>query len=123
MLTREKLNKDYKLLQSSDFTQVFHNPIKKNGISYDEYIITDKELNILTSIKFQMGNFKEKGVNGVLMENLLNICVNQLECFQDSNLACKDNEKALANLEEALIHLGNRQKDRIKRKVYGTTKI
>ena len=72
-------------------------------------------------IKFQKGPVAENGVNGIFMEDLLQICRHRLQCFQAGNFACRENELALTKIEEALHWLDHRTKDRQARGVEGTT--
>jgi len=72
-------------------------------------------------VKFQKGPVAENGVNGIFMEDLLQICRHRLQCFQAGDFACRENELALTKIEEALHWLDHRTKDRQARGVEGTT--
>lgn len=72
-------------------------------------------------VKFQKGPVAENGVNGIFMEDLLQICRHRLQCFQAGNFACRENALALTKIEEALHWLDHRTKDRQARNVEGTT--
>jgi hypothetical protein len=76
----------------------------------------------LTGIHFQTGAVKEHGLNGVFMEDLISVCINRLENFQDSKFECKENEKAIKSLYDALFSLNERTKIRKARGVEGTMK-
>ena len=69
-------------------------------------------------IKFQMGNPKETGVNGVTNESLLVILINRLEHL-NSRFRCDENEDAIASMKSALESLESRTKARINRGVEG----
>lgn len=82
-----------------------------------------KVLNILGSINFQNGPIKEAGVNGIMQEDLIAICIDRLQGFQSGQYACRENAIALTKLEEALMWLRKRTQDREDRGVEGTHKI
>ena len=75
----------------------------------------------LTEIHFQEGPIKEVGINGVCNEDLIAMVIARLEGFQDSPYRCRDNEKAIEKLEEAMMWLGKRTRGRINRGVEGTS--
>ena len=74
----------------------------------------------LCEIHFQEGPIKECGVNGVCNEDLLNIVIDRLEHFQDSEFKCRENAMAITKLEEALLWLRKRTMSREQRGVEGT---
>ena len=75
---------------------------------------------ILGVIHFQEGPIKECGVNGVCNEDLLNIVIDRLEHFQNSEFSCRENAMAITKLEEALLWLRKRTMAREQRGVEGT---
>lgn len=75
---------------------------------------------ILCGIHFQEGPIKECGVNGVCNEDLLNIVIDRLEHFQNSEFSCRENAMAITKLEEALLWLRKRTMAREQRGVEGT---
>lgn len=70
-------------------------------------------------IIFQNGPVKEKGVNGIHEEDLINIIIDRLKCFQTSRFKCKENVTAIQHLELALAALNLRTKKRVERGVEG----
>jgi hypothetical protein len=72
-------------------------------------------------ILFQNGPIKESGVNGISQEALLAILIDRLRSFQAGPYACRDNAVALTKLEEALMWLQRRTRDRMLRGVEGTS--
>ncbi len=74
------------------------------------------------TVNFQNGPIKENGVNGCHQEDLIAIVLDRLQSFQDGDYACRENEKAIEKLEEALMWLRKRTQDRIDRGVEGTSK-
>jgi hypothetical protein len=70
-------------------------------------------------IKFQKGPVQDEGLNGIFMEDLLLICIDQLEHFQNSEFACAENEDTLRHVRDALHSTRSRQYDRSLRGVQG----
>jgi len=72
------------------------------------------------SIRFQNGPISESGVNGISNEALLAIVEDRLIGFQSGEYACRENAVALTKIQEALLWLGKRTRDRMARGVEGT---
>jgi len=70
-------------------------------------------------IRFQNGPIKEVGVNGTSNEALLAIVEHRLLGFQSGDFACRENAIALTKLQEALMWLQKRTRDRLQRGVEG----
>lgn len=75
----------------------------------------------LCSIQFQNGPIQEHGVNGVSGEALLAIVEDRLLCFQAGPYACRENAIALTKIQEAMMWLQKRTRDRVARGVEGTS--
>lgn len=90
-------------------------------VSAVESSVPDGPIPIFSEVKFQKGPVAENGVNGIFMEDLLQICRHSLQCFQAGDFACRENALALTKIEEALHWLDHRTKDRQARNVEGTT--
>lgn len=73
-----------------------------------------------TLILFQNGPIQEAGVNGISGEALLVIVIDRLRSFQAGQYACRENAVALTKLEESLMWLQKRTRDRLSRGVEGT---
>lgn len=71
-------------------------------------------------VKFQNGPIHEAGVNGVSGEALLAIVIDRLRGFQSGPFVCRENALALTSLEESLMWLQKRTRDRLARGVEGT---
>lgn len=71
-------------------------------------------------ISFQNGPIKEFGVNGISQEALLAVIIDRLRSFQAGPYACRENAIALTKLEESLMWLQKRTRDRMARGVEGT---
>jgi len=94
------------------------------GGAYHEYSIRNlKHTKTFARIKLQKGPLKETEQNGCFQEDLIEICIDRLRCFQTSSFACRENKLALMKLEEALMWLGKRTTDRINRGVEGKLEI
>ena len=71
-------------------------------------------------IKFQNGPINEAGVNGISGEALLAIVEDRLIGFQSGQFACRENAVALTKLQECMMWLQKRTRDRMARGVEGT---
>lgn len=74
----------------------------------------------MCDINFQNGPIKESGVNGISNESLLAIVEDRLLGFQSGQFACRENAIALTKLQEAMMWLQKRTRDRVARGVEGT---
>ena len=74
------------------------------------------------TVSFQKGPIRENGLNGCFHEDLIAIVIDRLRSFQAGELACPENDIALTKLEEALMWLNSRTRNRIARGVEGTSK-
>lgn len=77
---------------------------------------------VLANISFQNGPIGEVGFNGLSGEALLAIQIDRLRSFQAGKFACRENAIVLTHLEEALMWLQKRTRDRLARGVEGTLK-
>ena len=73
-----------------------------------------------STVLFQNGPIQESGINGVSNEALLAVLIDRMQGFQSGPFACRDNAIALTHLEEALMWLQKRTRDRLARGVEGT---
>lgn len=73
-----------------------------------------------TTIKFQNGPIKEAGVNGITNEALLAILIDRMQGFQRGKFSSRENAVVLTKLEEAMMWLQKRTRDRVARGVEGT---
>jgi len=72
-------------------------------------------------LKFQNGPIKTpEDFNGLTNEALLAVLIDRMRGFQDSQFKCKENACALTHMEEALMWLQKRTRDRLARGVEGT---
>ena len=83
-----------------------------NGDEYDQVE--------LCNVQFQNGPVLEAGVNGVSNESLLAIVEHRLQGFQSGDFACRENAVALTKLQECMMWLQKRTRDRMARGVEGT---
>lgn len=90
----------------------------------DDPIGMPKDLNYsIWHIDFQNGPIQEAQYNGVSGEALLAINIDRLRSFQAGPYKCRENACALTHLEEALMWLQKRTRDRLARGVEGTHKV
>lgn len=71
-------------------------------------------------IGFQNGPIAEFGVNGISNEALLAIVEDRLQGFQSGQFSCRENAVALTKLQECMMWLQKRTRDRLDRGVEGT---
>ncbi len=91
-------------------------------IFIDESLRQDqKDKTVHLTINFQNGPIQEAGVNGVSGEALLAVVIDRLRSFQAGPYACRENALALTSLEESLMWLQKRTRDRMARGVEGTS--
>lgn len=74
-------------------------------------------------VNFQNGTIPSNGVNGCTMEDLIAICIDRLQCFQNGDYPCRENAIAKTKLEEALMWLNKRTQDRQDRGVEGKEEV
>lgn len=75
----------------------------------------------IACIDFQKGpRAAQDSIDGVLDCDLLEIVRDRLTAFQNGPMACVENARALMYLEQALIQMNIRVKNRIERGVLGT---
>jgi len=78
------------------------------------------EMEVSNLIRFQNGPIQESGVNGVSNEALLAIVEDRLLGFQSGQYACRENAIAVTKIQEAMMWLQKRTRDRVARGVEGT---
>ena len=84
---------------------------------YGENIYPDVDVRI----HFQKGAMKEVGFNGISDEALIAIVIDRLRGFQSGPFSCRENALALTKLEEAMMWLDHRTRDRMARGVEGVS--
>lgn len=98
-----------------------------SGASY-HYMVTvahsapdvpDQAKAVTQDIRFQKGAAKEVGVNGMSDEALIAIVIDRLQGFNEGAFRCRENSLAITKLEEALMWLQARTRDRVARGVEG----
>lgn len=75
------------------------------------------------TIKFQKGPIKESGFNGLSNEALLEVVIDRMRGFQSGPFKSRDNACALTHLEEAMMWLQKRTRERMARGVEGTHQV
>lgn len=88
------------------------------GANHEYRLFIEGEVHFGT-IKFQDGGIAERGNNGITNEALIAIVIDRLQGFQSGNFKCRENAIALTKLEEALLWLQKRTRDRMARGVEG----
>lgn len=104
-------------------TTVEYPPPVGQGMSESEFDKAEAMLKAVHDIRFQNGPIVESGVNGISNEALLAIVEDRLLGFQSGKYACRENAIALTKIQEAMMWLQKRTRDRVARGVEGTRNI
>lgn len=86
------------------------------------YVISHPANCVYAEVRFQNGPIKEVGVNGLTNEALLEMVLHRLRIL-NTNFPCRENSLAITNIEQGLMWLEQRTKDRVKRNVEGLNKV
>lgn len=89
------------------------------------YEVLSNEINSqlkVANIFFQEDNPAEVGINGCVIEDLISICIDRLQYFQESEFRCRENASALTHLEQSLMWLNKRTLERRAKGIEGTNK-
>lgn len=100
--------------------EVLDEPGQGNACHVYRMTLDGKDTVIDQQIHFQNGPILEAGFNGVSNEALLAIVEDRLLGFQSGQFACRENAVALTKLQEAMMWLQKRTRDRMARGVEGT---
>lgn len=97
-----------------------------SGGANHEYMIVAEAIprsgnQMLFPLRFQNGPILEAGVNGISNEALLAVVEDRLLGFQSGKYACRENAVALTKIQEAMMWLQKRTRDREARGVEGTS--
>jgi hypothetical protein len=76
---------------------------------------------VVVTIQWQHGPVKEAGVNGVQVDDVLELCVDRLRGL-NAKFPCRENELAIERTVEAIAWLERRTRDREERGVEGTNR-
>ena len=103
------------------YTNVYSDEYIGPGKAHHHYEVRQKDSKVvMMRFNFQDGPLKEAGVNGIMDENLIAIVIDRLRGFQSGPYSSRYNAIALTKLEEALMWLKERTRDREVRGVEGT---
>lgn len=98
-------------MDDKEFNANHHYVVK--GVNGDERVFAE--------IHLQKGPVRENGINGCHHEDLIEIAIDRLQSFQDSEWACRENAIAITKLEEALMWLDKRTQQRMSKGIEGTS--
>ena len=96
-----------------------------DGREYDANLFDNDDLAYVDSeddsggIKFQEGTVKDNGVNGVQIEDVIDVLIGKWQEYQRGELPCRENALAITKLEEARMWLNERTRNREKQGVEG----
>lgn len=88
------------------------------GLDCPEYTVSYPGGQVV--LRFQAGPIGEVGHNGITSEALLAVVLDRTRRFQRGRYQCRENALAITKLEEALMWLSRRTRDRLARGVEGT---
>lgn len=117
-LTKVGLKELGESLLTEDYTYILSDELKDNAPK--NYLIKNKENDsLLCGIHFQTGPVNKTELNGVFIPDLIAICIDVIEHFQNSDFKCKENNVALDGLKAAITALRARTNNRKQRGVHG----
>lgn len=118
-MSKKELKRD---LLTTKYTKVYCEPDseRKYNAPHHFEVVNSSTGEVVGKIDFQEGPIKECGINGCCNEDLINMVIERLECFQNSKFECRENAVAITKLEEALLWLRKRTMAREQRGVEGT---
>ncbi|MBI1333491.1 MAG: hypothetical protein JST12_09630 [Armatimonadetes bacterium] len=87
------------------------NAIKENPYQFENEFMT---------VKFQQGLPPEVGINGVQVEDVIEVAIAKLESYQSGPLACSENTAAIQALTVAKDALKRRRQRRMLQGVFNT---
>lgn len=120
-MTRELVSHKVNGLNEALTIEVLDEPGQGNAChDYEIRLIVGEGTKELCEIKFQNGPIQEVGFNGISNEALLAIVEDRLLGFQSGQYACRENACALTKIQEAMMWLQKRTRDRMLRGVEGT---
>lgn len=107
---------------TTENTRVYYDEDSINYNAPNRYIVVDVHTGqVLCTVDFQNGPTKEVALNGIFNEDLINMVLDRIKCFNSGDMACKENEEAITKLEEALMWLRHRSNRRKLENTYGTS--
>lgn len=103
----------------SSALRIFNTGTPGPGGAMPFYMVVLPEGGTVHQLRFQQGTIREAGINGVTVELLLAICIDQLEQFQAGPFPCPENSTAIVMMQEAKAALDRRTRERSARGVEG----
>lgn len=79
-------------------------------------------MSVLSRIRFQDGPIAEHGVNGVQIDDVLEVLLARMRMLNQGQFACRENSLAITDLESAQNWMRRRTANREKQKVEGQDK-
>jgi len=100
----------------------------EEGAAPTEYLIELHSSNgagrdLAITLQFQDGAIHGEGANGVTNEALLAVVMDRLQAWQQGDYACRENALALTHIEQGLMWLQERTRERLERGVEGTEEL
>lgn len=111
----------------TDTVRIFPEGEPGPGKAHSVYRLTlgmpGQEIGTSVILRFQQGDVKEIGPNGITNEALLAVIANRLEGFQSGDFSCRENAIALTHIQTAMLWLKQRTQERLSRGVEGTINV
>jgi hypothetical protein len=98
---------------------VLDSPGPGGACHHYQVVLHRQDSGTVVELEFQQGPIKEAGINGISNEALLAVVLDRLRGFQAGQFSCRENALALTNLEQAMMWLQKRTRDRMARGVEG----
>lgn len=92
------------------------------GAAEDHPAENSRRIRACCRLHFQNGVIEPNGdgINGISIEAILAVAEHRLQGFQSGEFACRENAVALTKLQESMMWLHKRTRDRMERGVEGT---
>jgi hypothetical protein len=119
IIDMNKIKDDHPEMFRPDGSMIYH--IFDKEIRPFNFIYLRNDVNSL-SFNLQKGAIKENGVNGCQVDTLIEVSKIIIEKMNEK-IPCRENSLAITKLEESLMWLDKRKKDRQKRNVEGTMNL
>lgn len=110
---------------ASDQLRVFARDEPGAGNACHQYLVSLNDpvgpamVQSYATIHFQKGPLQENAFNGCSNESILAVVVDRLKGFQAGPYSCRENALALTKIQEAIMWLHQRTRDRAARSVEG----
>ena len=113
----------FKSLAETGVNIIGRDDVDENGNPTGGYAVDGDGGSDKFNIHWQNGpvdRAKNEKPNGAFVEDVLEVCKRRLEHYEKSKFACEENRIAITRIQDAIIALTARRRDRVSRGVLGT---